>query len=171
MVVKAELLTFGDKTKEGQLVEAVAIPWFTIIEILRRDERAAYEIDDRTWEQIIAGAYELAGYKAILTQRSGDGGYDVIATLDGIGSVRILDQVKAYAPDRPVSANDVRAMIGVLTVRPNVSKAVITTTSTFAPRLEEDPGIKALIPYRLELKPKSVLFPWLQEVAAKKPRK
>jgi hypothetical protein len=47
----------GAKTDEGQLIEAVALPWFEIIELLSRDPSLAYQIKDRKWEEIIAGAY------------------------------------------------------------------------------------------------------------------
>jgi restriction system protein len=170
MIIKAELLSFGDTTPEGRLVEAVAIPWFAIIERLQ-DRAHAYEIDPRKWEEIIAGAYEQAGFdEVLLTPRSGDFGRDVIATITGVGSIRIFDQVKAYAPDRPVPAKDVRELIGVITGAQNVSKGVITTTSTFAPHVEDDPFIKPFLPHRIELKPWDVLIPWLQELA-KRPRK
>jgi len=54
-------------------------------------------------------------------------------------------------------------MIGVLTGAPNVSKGVVTTTSDFAPRVRDDPGIKPFIPFRLELKPHDDLMAWLAE--------
>jgi restriction system protein len=91
----------------------------------------------------------------------------VIATMDGVGSIRIYDQVKAYKPGHIVTADEVRSMGGVLLGFSNVSKAVITTTSTFAPRIELDEGLKNLIPYRIELKPREVLLPWLQDIANK----
>jgi restriction system protein len=143
------------------------------MDLLRRDPMAAYKIGPRKWEEIIAGAWGLAGYKPKLTPRSADGGYDVDveATLDGVGSVRIYDEVKAYAPENPVPAEVVRAAVGVLSIRPNVSKAIITTTSTFAPGIAKDEDIQRLIPNRLELRPKDILFPWLQEIAAKRSRK
>ncbi len=48
----------GDKTKEGQLIEAVALPWFVIIELLNRDPSIAYQIKPRKWEEMVAGIYE-----------------------------------------------------------------------------------------------------------------
>ena len=70
----------GARTNEGQLVEAVALPWFDIIESLRRDPSLAFQIKPRKWEEIIAGAYQRAGFdEVILTPRSGDFGRDVIA--------------------------------------------------------------------------------------------
>ena len=54
-----------------------------------------------------------------LTPRSGDYGRDVIATSKTklVGVVRIIDQVKRYTPPNEVTANDVRAMLGVLAWR------------------------------------------------------
>lgn len=92
------------------------------------------------------------GYdEVVLTPRSGDYGRDVIAVKKGFGCVRLLDQMKAHSPEHLVDANDVRAMIGVLTGEQNASKGIVTTTSDFAPRIVEDPFIKPFIPYRLEL--------------------
>ncbi|MDR4485370.1 MAG: restriction endonuclease [Nitrospirales bacterium] len=96
---------------EGQLIKAVAWPWFEIIALLSRDPSLAYEIKDRKWEEIIAGAYQKAGFDEVtLTPRSGDLGRDIIAVKRGVGTVRIIDQVKAYGPNHLVTANDVRAL-------------------------------------------------------------
>jgi restriction system protein len=141
----------GRKTTEGQLIEAVAIPWFKIIRLLKNDPSLAYKIPPWKWEEIIAGAYKKAGFdKVILTRRSGDYGRDVIAMKKGLGSVRVIDQVKAYKPGHLVTAKDVRALMGVLQ-GDSASKGFLTTTSDFAPRLRDDPLIIPFIPSRLEL--------------------
>ena len=161
------ILTFGASHSEGRLVESVAIPWFEILRLLKSDPGLAYRLDPRQWEEIVAGAYERAGFdEVVLTPRSGDKGRDVIATKNGVGSIRIFDQVKAYKPGHLVSADEVRSMLGVITGAGNVSKGVVTTTSEFAPRLRDDPFIAPLTPFRLELKPGSVLFPWLQSLSS-----
>jgi restriction system protein len=99
------LLVRGDKVSEGTLVRAVAIPWFEIVSLMKRDPQSLYEIDPWTWEEIIAGAYTRAGFdEVILTPRSGDKGRDIVATQRGIGSIRIFDQVKAYKPGHLVTA-------------------------------------------------------------------
>jgi len=162
------LLTLGDKTSEGRLIEAVALPWFEIVRMINRDPQSMYQIDPYKWEEIIAGAYSAAGFdEVILTPRSGDKGRDVIATKNGIGSIRFVDQVKAYNPTHLVPANDVRALAGVISVDHNVSKGVITTTSDFAPKVREDPSISPLLPHRLELRSKDDLLAWLDEAARK----
>lgn len=166
-VVLKALLDFGGNTDDGRLVRAVALPWFEIMERFRRDPSSIYEIDWRRWEEIIAGAYQKAGFdEVVLTPRSGDGGRDVIATKWGVGSVRFFDQVKAYKPGHLVTAEEVRAMAGVIHGYPNVSKGIVTTTSEFAPGIADDPSIGTFIPHRLELKPRDVLLPWLAELSS-----
>ncbi len=169
-IVLKVLLQVRQTTKEGALIEAVALPWFRILELIRRDPQSVYQIDPRVWEEIVAGAYTRAGFdEVILTPRSGDKGRDVVATKRGIGSIRIFDQIKAYKPGHLVTAEEVRSMVGVITSAQNVSKGVITTTSTFAPRIADDEYIRPLIPYRLELKPREALLPWLDELSRTDP--
>lgn len=159
------LLYFADPTREGALVRAVGVPWFEIMRRIQKDPRAIYEINSRTWEEIIAGAYERAGFdEVILTPHSGDKGRDVVATKRGVGSIRIFDQVKAYRDGHLVTADEVRAMLGVITGAQNVSKGVITTTSMFAPRVRTDEYIQPHIPFRLELKDRDELVPWLNKL-------
>jgi restriction system protein len=155
----------GQKTTEGQLVEAVALPWFDIIEILKKDPAAAFQIDPRKWEEIIAGAYKKAGFDEVtLTPRSGDLGRDVIAIKKGLGSVRVIDQVKAFAPSHLVPADDVRALMGVV-IGDRASKGFLTTTSNFAPGIATDRVIQDFIPNRLELIDGSMLLTRLDQLA------
>ena len=158
----------GDKTSEGQLIEAVALPWFEIIEMINRSPDAIYSIDWRKWEEIIAGAYKQQGFEVELTPRSNDKGRDVIATRRGLGSVRFVDQVKAYRPSHVVTAEEVRAMVGVLSLQPNISKGLVTTTSSFAPGIMKDPDIARFMPFRLELKARDTLLDWLTSIAKEK---
>ena len=158
----------GEKTHEGILVEAVSIPWFEIIELLKDDPKIAYDIKPDKWEEIIAGAYKKAGFDEVtLTPRSGDLGRDVIAVKRGIGSIRVIDQVKAYKPGHLVTADDVRALMGVLQ-GDEASKGFLTTTSDFAPKIIEDPLIIPFIPARLELINGEMLLKRLADLAAKK---
>ncbi len=165
IVVKA-LVIPGDRTKEGTLIKSIAIPWLKIVEVIANDPVAIYQISWRKWEEIIAGAYSASGYEVVLTPPSNDQGRDVIATKRGIGCIRILDQVKAYNPHHLVTADEVRSMIGVITGYPNVSKGIITTTSMFAPGVEEAENIKPFIPFRLELRPKDATIAWLTSLVS-----
>lgn len=145
------VILIADKTQEGRLVAAVAQPWFDIIALLKNDPAVAFQIPAEKWEEIIAGSYRKAGFTEVtLTPRSGDHGRDVIAVMRGIGSVRVIDQVKAYKPGHRVTANDVRAFCFVV-YADNADKGFMTTTSDFAPRISHDPLLRKAIPDRVEL--------------------
>ncbi|MBZ5499541.1 MAG: restriction endonuclease [Acidobacteriia bacterium] len=170
VLVQATVVVFGDRHKEGQVVAGLAVPWFEIISQLERDPEFLFKIPWRKLEEIIAGAYTRAGWpEVILTPRSGDRGRDVIATRPGVGSVRIIDQIKAYRQGYVVTADEVRSMLGVLSAEFNVSKGLITTTSRFAPGIDKDSGLNAFMPYRLELKNGDELRQWLLKLRSQEP--
>lgn len=158
------LLTFGENVDEGRLVESVNLPWFEIIKLIKSDPDELYKIDPRKFEELIAGAYDRYGFfdEVILTPRSNDKGRDIVAVKHGSCSIRIFDQVKRYRMSNVVTAEEVRALVGTISMAPNVSKGIITTSSTFAPNLLNDEDIARLVPFRLELRPRSVLLQWLE---------
>jgi restriction system protein len=159
----------GARTSEGKLIEAVTIPWFEIVALLKENPNVAFQISPEKWEEIVAGAYNRAGFDEVtLTPRSGDHGRDVIAIKKGIGSVRVIDQVKAFHPSHLVTADDVRALMGVLH-GDGASKGFVTTTSDFAPRIMTDPLIAPFMPSRLELVNGKALMARLEELARKRP--
>lgn len=157
------IISLGAKTDEGQIVEAVTPAWIAVVDKILRDRIALYEFSkySREFEELIAGAYERDQWEVILTPRSGDRGRDIIATKPGFVSIRIVDQVKAFARDHRVTANDVSSLLGVLLREPNVSKGVVTTSSQFAPGIEKDPGFKHLMEGRLQLRDGKQLREWL----------
>lgn len=119
----------------------------------------------RKFEIFIADCYSLAGWEQVeLTPQRGDGGRDVIATRSDVGTIRILEQTKAYSPGRLVTHDDVRAMIGVLGIDHNSSKGIITTTSDFQPTVMANPDFAQFMPYRLELRNGLALREWLAEI-------
>ena len=164
VLLQAVIVPAG-KTPEGTLIQGVAPARFEIIRLLRADPEILFKIDPRKMEELIAGAYQKAGFEeVVLTPRSGDFGRDVIAVKRGIGTVRVIDQVKAYKPGHRVAADDVRALMGVLHTD-GAAKGFLTTTSDFAPGIHTDPLITPLIPSRLELVNGAALSTRLQELA------
>lgn len=156
------LLTPLAEVPDGILVESVAIPWLAIYAEIQKNPSFIYEFSKhpREFEEFIAASYDRAGWEATLTSRSADGGRDVIAHRPGFCSIRILDQCKAYSEGRKVPANDVRAMAGVLARDLDASKAIITTTSEFAPGVYKE----FQTPNRIELKDGKKLIEWLNEI-------
>ena len=153
------IVRFELAVPDGQIITFVDPFYSHLVEMIGKNPEIIYEIDARKWEEIIAAAYDKAGFdEVILTPRSGDYGRDVIAIKKGFGSVKFIDQVKAYKLGHIVKADEVRSLLGVLHGEQDASKAIFTTTSTFAPRIEDDKFIKPFLPYRLELVNKEKLI-------------
>jgi restriction system protein len=154
------------KTKSGVLVASTSVLWNSIVKALSNDWSLAYKLLPTQWEEIVAGAFKQDGYDdVILTPRSGDHGRDLIAVKHGVGSVKILGSVKAYAPDHKVPYDAVRALVGVVAMEPDASKGIIATTSGFPPRIELDPLIAPLLPTRLEMIDGPNLQKWLASLS------
>lgn len=152
-------------TSEAPAQVLLRTPWEAIFQEIIRDPSRLYRFtkDPRAFEEFIADTYVLDGYNVELTPRSNDGGVDIIATKSGFGAVKIFDHAKAYSTERTVSANDVRAAYGVLSMAQDASKIVITTTSDFAPGVYTE--FSPFIPTRLELRHGQKLIDWLKEVS------
>jgi restriction system protein len=163
-ILLSAVIELGSKSREGQTVLAVAPAWAQIIATLARDPDAMHRIPWRKWEELIAAAYAKDGYDVTLTPRSADHGRDVIAVKTGYCTVRIVDSVKAYKPGHLVTADEVRALWGVVNLD-RASKGVVSTTSSFAPRITSDPFLADLMPHRLELIDGQSLLGKLKKVA------
>jgi restriction system protein len=144
--------TPASATESGQIIQLLEPAWTKIASLLITDPALVHQLTPRQWEEMIAATYAKAGFdEVILTPHSGDLGRDVIASKKGRGAIKIIDQVKAYKPGHNVTANDVRALLGVLQGDRNATKGVVTTTSDFAPGIKSDQSIQPFVPYRLEL--------------------
>jgi restriction system protein len=117
-------------------------------------------------EEMIAGAYDLAGFPSVtITPRSGDRGRDVIATSRDGYTVRILDHAKKYAPNNIVGYDAIRAFIMVLDAD-RATRGFLATTGVFPPDLLEDHLIAPRLGSTLELVDGSNLTKRLGELAS-----
>jgi len=164
-LVQGDVLALSQDVDQGRLVEFVAPAWFAIATYIERDPAYLYRIDWREFEELIAGAYERDGWTVVLTPRSADRGRDIIATQAGLCQIRIIDQVKRYGQGHRVTADEVRAVLGVLSSERNTTKAFVTTTADFAPGIRTDPTIVPFLPYRLELRDGTACREWLKSIA------
>lgn len=165
LLVQGVIVSYADNC-DGKLVWAIVDQWHMIVSLLRKDWSLAHQIPYDKWEELVAAAFDRAGFdEVVLTPRSGDHGRDVIAIKNGIGSIRIIDSVKAFKPGHLVRHDDVRALAGVLLGDPQASKGIVTTTSGFAPGIANDPFLKPLMPYRLELMDGKALQKWFEDLA------
>jgi restriction system protein len=156
------LIEPGQPTDEGVLIAAVTPAWRRFLKLLATDPNAFMQLDPRQMEELIAGGYEQDGWAVTLTPRSGDGGKDIIAVRSDVGAIRILDQVKRYGPGCLVTADEVRSMWGVLDRDRRASKAVVSTSSGFAPGVFTE--FADSMPTRLELRNGEQVREWLAKL-------
>lgn len=167
VLLLTELVRRGVRGPEGFDIKGPTETWFEISRQLMHDPAFRFEFTSKPikFEEFLAGAYKLQGWDAVtLTPPSGDKGRDVIATTSAMTAIRILDQAKANRPSHLVSQNDVRALLGVLVNDDNATKGVVTTTSDFAPGVEEE--FQKHIPYRLETKNGEQVLQWVRQLMA-----
>jgi restriction system protein len=133
------LIETDSKVTEGTIVKMIAPAWLEVVRLIQANPNILTAMDSRKFEELVAGAYKRAGFdKVILTPRSMDHGVDVIAEKQGVGRIRIVDQAKRFDHGTPVTANDVRALGFVALADGKRTKGVVTTTSTFAPKINQD---------------------------------
>jgi hypothetical protein len=84
------------------------------------------------FEKLVATLLQGMGFHTEMTEIAGDGGIDIVATLDQplIGG-RYLIQCKRFAPDKLVGAAAVRDFYGALTADRRAIKGILITTSGF----------------------------------------
>jgi Holliday junction resolvasome RuvABC ATP-dependent DNA helicase subunit len=89
------------------------------------------------FERLIASLLARMGFQAEMTKTTGDGGIDIIASLDRpVFGGRYLFQCKRFAPDNLVGAPTVRDFYGAVTADRAV-KGVLITTSEFTVQARE----------------------------------
>ena len=89
-------------------------------------------IDRRKFEELVAELFVGFGYEVELTQRTRDGGKDIIAIRKAEVDTRFLIECKRPDPGTPVRVSAVRELFGVKT-DDGASKAILATTSYFTP--------------------------------------
>jgi hypothetical protein len=154
------VVEYGERVDEGRLIELVAPAWHELVRAFERDPALMHQVHHRVWEEMIAGYWKSQGARVTLTPASGDKGVDVIADI-GFGSMsfRVIDQVKAYAPDSIVPYETVNGIVGALaTDFRGASKCILTTTGRFPPSVLENPNFQALMPRRLVLRDRELLL-------------
>ena len=90
-----------------------------------------YDLESWEFEEFVADVFRQYGFKADVTQRTRDGGKDIIAQFE-MGGVQYTTyfECKQYSQKRPVGVNVVRELYAVMS-KDRVDKGVIVTTSYF----------------------------------------
>jgi restriction system protein len=107
-----------------------------------------FEINPKTFEDVVASVFKNIGYNTVVTGYCNDGGIDVVLNRDGIGEF-IGVQVKRYKAK--IKAEQIRALAGALILAGH-KKGLFVTTSDFHPG-----AIKAALTYSSKTLPIELL--------------
>ena len=95
------------------------------------DPNSVYELNPWEFEELVADVFKKHGFDAVVTQKTRDGGKDIVATFEMGGVLyNTYFECKRYAPNRLVGAKVVRELYGKLNIE-GIDKGVIVTTSSF----------------------------------------
>jgi HJR/Mrr/RecB family endonuclease len=123
----AESIFYGSNSlKEGIFTE------------LKKDPKLLYKIDPREFEELIALILNKLGYRTFPTQRTRDGGKDILAkfnTPDGHEGLCLIE-CKRYSPERKVGVETVRSLFGVVKDEKATLGMIVTTSSYSKPAQE-----------------------------------
>jgi len=121
-----------DKTIDDQPMIAVSdLVDKALIEHFNRYPEELQFMDRRRFEVLVAELFKGYGYEVELTQRTRDGGKDIIAIRHHIVSEKFIVECKRPDPQNKVGVRAVRELIGVKDIE-NATKAILVTTAYFS---------------------------------------
>ena len=106
-------------------------PVLSIYEEILQNPGYVYNLEPCEFEELVADVFRRMGFNADVTQKTHDGGKDIVATFEmGGGLYTTYFECKRYSPDRPVGVEIVRELYAVMEME-RVDKGVIVTTLHF----------------------------------------
>jgi len=130
-------------------------------ELIRRLSQSPNElrtIERREFERLVAELFAGFGYEVELTQRTRDGGKDIIAVRRSEVETRFLVECKRPDPGHPIGVSTVRELYGVK-VDDGASKAILATTTYFSPDARH---FSEKHRWELELRDFDAIHEWIQ---------
>ncbi|MHB8890266.1 MAG: restriction endonuclease [Acidobacteriaceae bacterium] len=114
------------------ILEVVSLFDRELIRQLSKDPDQLRTIGRRDFERLVGELFSGFGYEVELTQRTRDGGKDIIAIKRRKVEVKFLIECKRPDPGNPVAVSTVRELLGVK-VDDGASKAILATTTYLSP--------------------------------------
>lgn len=92
-----------------------------------------HEITPREFEEVVTEIFRAKGFEVELTQRTADGGKDIIAVSTDLLGIKnkYFIECKRYDKDNKVGVSVVRALHGVKYTKDGPNKTILVTSSTF----------------------------------------
>lgn len=134
-----------------------------LITALRHSPELIREITPREFEEVVSEIFKAKGFEVDLTQRTADGGKDIIAIhTDSLGiRNKYFIECKRYAEDKKIGVSLVRTLQGVKNTKDGPNKTILVTTSTFTKNARTFVEHEASSKWDITLADYSILVGWL----------
>ena len=119
------------KFQGGTLIEIAPHITNDLIRKLKEHPTKLYDLDPRTFEELIAVVFQNFGFDVELTKQSRDGGKDIIAISSTSPHLKYLIECKRYSKENAVGIGVVQRLHGVVR-GDGAFKGIIATTSRFS---------------------------------------
>lgn len=138
---------------------------YDLIERLQDNPELIRNISPRKFEEVVSEIFKAKGFEVDLTQRTADGGKDIIAIhTDNLGiRSKYFIECKHYDKDNKVGVSLVRALQGVKNTKDGPNKTILVTTSTFTSPARNFVENEASSKWDITLADYDVLVNWLQD--------
>jgi hypothetical protein len=103
----------------------------SLIEYFHKHPLELKRMDRRRFEELVAELFDGFGYQVELTQRTRDGGKDIIAIKHHIVSEKFLIECKRPEPYNKIGVGVIRELLGVKEDE-KATKAILVTTAFFS---------------------------------------
>ena len=134
-VVAASIMAQGSRFSEylqhRPIIEVTDSVSVKLMKYIQANPTELLRMDRRRFEELIAQIWSGFGFTVELTQRTRDGGVDVIAIRKEHVNERFLIECKRPDPGKPVGIAPVRALFGVL-VDQRATRGILATTAHFS---------------------------------------
>lgn len=149
----------SDRPNQGNVIQTASFVELALIRELHQHPELLKTINRRKFEELVAELFDGFGYEVELTQKTRDGGKDIIAIKRREVAVKYLIECKRPDPGNPVSVSTVRALHGVRDDE-RATKAILVTTTHFSKDAE---AFAARHEWQLELKEYQAIKSWLAD--------
>jgi RecJ-like exonuclease len=151
-----------------EIINEVNIGIANLILNAERNPELLNQIEPREFEEFVADLFKQQGFKVEVTQKTRDGGKDIIAIRSDLNiNVKYIIECKKYSQTNKVGVELVRQLYGVQQAE-SANKSVLVTTSSFT-KGAIDFANQQTTKWQMDLKPFSDLLQWVKKVYGQQP--
>jgi len=147
---------------EKKIITNLNLCAYDLISKIFHDPKLLYQISPRDFEELIAEISSIHGFIVDLTQKTRDGGRDIIAIRSDLSiKSKYIIECKKYAANNPVRVELVRSLYGVQ-VQEGANKSVLATTSYFTKDAKKFADNTNTTKWAMDLKAYEDILSWIK---------